>query len=72
MRVPADPAAPPAPTEISLPSLTVTEPRSMTLPVPSMIRALVMTRFCAEAASANPNAAQPATILNFIAYLPDE
>src|ERR1700742_844923 len=64
------PAAPlcasPAPTETILPSFTTTAPRSMTLPVPSMMWALLITRFWAAApvAAARPmaRAAQPARI----------
>ena len=45
-------AAVPAATDTILPSRTTTEPRSIAPPLPSRIRALVITRFCAAAAVA--------------------
>ena len=48
-RAPAAAVALPAATDTILPSRTTTEPRSIAPPLPSRIRALVMTRFCAAA-----------------------
>ena len=44
--------AEPAVTDAILPSLTTSEPFSITCPSPTIMRALEMTRFCAETAPA--------------------
>jgi len=51
-RTPGTAAGRPAETDAILPPRTTTAPRSITAPVPSRIRAFVMTRFCAAAGAA--------------------
>src|ERR1700742_1502867 len=64
------PVGPPAVTATILPSFATTEPCSITLPVPSMIRALVITTFWAGALRATPIATHPARIPSFIRIIP--
>src|SRR5688500_17171986 len=68
---PTTAAAVPAATEAILPSRTTTEPRSITPPLPSMIRALTMTRFCAAAPrAATSSASRPnTTVMDFMAVI---
>src|SRR4029453_5570209 len=53
--------AAPDDTDTILPSRTTTEPRSMTPPLPSRMRALVTTRFCAVVVGGNAAIASSAT-----------
>src|SRR6185436_7997684 len=50
--VPACAAAAPAATDAIRPARTTSDPRSITWPLPTMMRALVMTRSCADTGAA--------------------
>ena len=62
----------PAATETILPSRTTTEPRSITPPLPSTIRALVTTRFCASDARGTATASRQRTAATSFIMSPQE